>query len=71
MNMTEKKLEPMLKEIIALLEERGYDPKAQIHAYLVTGDVTYITRYGSAREKIKQVDKKDLMDYLDVILLNL
>lgn len=71
MKMEEKELRPKLKEIIALLEERGYDPKTQIHAYLVTGDVTYITRYGSAREKIKQVDKKDLMDYLDVILLNL
>lgn len=71
MKMEEKELRPKLKEIIALLEERGYDPKTQIHAYLVTGDVTYITRYGGAREKIKQVDKKDLMDYLDVILLNL
>lgn len=53
----------MLKEIIALLEERGYDPKAQIHAYLVTGDSSYITRYGGAREKIKRVDKNALYFY--------
>ena len=65
MNMQEKELEPMLKEIIALLEERGYDPKAQIHAYLATGDASYITRYGGAREKIKRVDKKDLSCYAD------
>ncbi len=71
MKMKEKEFEPKLKEIIALLEERGYDPKVQIYAYLVTGDVTYITRYGGARQKIKQLEKKNLMDYLDVILLNL
>ncbi len=71
MKMEKKELRPKLKEIIALLEERGYEPKMQIHAYLMTGDASYITRYGGAREKIKQVDKKDLMGYLDIILLNL
>ena len=65
MKMEEKELRPKLKEIIALLEERGYDPKTQIHAYLVTGDVSYITRYGGAREKIKQVDQKELSSYAD------
>lgn len=40
-------------------------PKMQIHAYLMTGDASYITRYGGAREKIKQVDKKDLSYYAD------
>lgn len=65
MKMEEKELRPKLKEIIALLEERGYDPKTQIHAYLVTGDVTYITRYGGAREKIKRVDQKELSSYAD------
>ena len=65
MKMEEKELRPKLKEIIALLEERGYDPKTQIHAYLVTGDVTYITRYGGAREKIKLVDQKELSSYAD------
>lgn len=63
--MKEKELELKLKEIIALLEEKGYDPKVQIHAYLATGDVTYITRYGGAREEIKQLDKKELSCYAD------
>ncbi len=65
MNMIEKELKPRLKEIIALLEERGYDPKAQIHAYLATGDVTYITRHGGAREKIKQIEREYLSSYAD------
>ena len=65
MSMKEKELESKLKEIIALLEERGYDPKVQIHAYLVTGDVAYITRHGGARQKIKQIDKNELSCYAD------
>lgn len=56
--MEVKELEPKLKEVITLLEERGYNSKAQIYAYLATGDASYITRYGGAREKIKRVDKK-------------
>ena len=65
MEMKEKKRKPKLKEIIALLEEKGYNPKLQIRAYLLTGDAAYITRHGGAREKIKQIDKNELSCYAD------
>ena len=63
--MRKIELDPKLQQMIALLEESGYDPKAQIHAYLVTGDVAYITRHGGAREKIKQCEKRKLSYYIE------
>ena len=54
-----------LKEIITLLEEKGYDPIAQLTGYIELGSDDYITRYGGAREKIKQIDKEVIILYLE------
>ena len=53
-----------LKEIITLLEEKGYDPIAQLTGYIEIGSDDYITRYGGAREKIKEIDKSVILKYL-------
>ena len=49
--------EERLNEIITLLEEKGYDPIAQLTGYIEIGSDDYITRHGGAREKIKEIDK--------------
>lgn len=54
-----------LKEIVAALESGGYDPKAQITGYLQTGDESYITRRGDARQKIALLDKEQLRRYIE------
>lgn len=54
-----------LKEIVAALESGGYDPKAQITGYLQTGDESYITRRGDARQKIALLDKEQLRQYIE------
>ena len=59
--------EERLNEIITLLEEKGYDPIAQLTGYIEIGSDDYITRHGGAREKIKEIDKDVIRDY---ILLN-
>lgn len=55
-----------LNEIIMLMEERGYDPIAQLTGYLEIGSDDYITRHGNAREKIKMIDKEVIKKYIEV-----
>ena len=54
-----------LNEIIMLMEERGYDPIAQLTGYLEIGSDDYITRHGNAREKIKEIDKEVIKKYIE------
>lgn len=54
-----------LNEIIMLMEERGYDPIAQLTGYLEIGSDDYITRHGNAREKIKAIDKEVIKKYIE------
>ena len=54
-----------LKEIITLLEEKGYDPVAQLTGYLNENQEDYITRHGNAREKIKAIDKDVIKSYIE------
>ena len=53
-----------LNEIIKLLEEKGYDPVAQLTGYIEIGSDDYITRHGGAREKIKEIDIEMIKDYI-------
>ena len=57
--------EGRLKEIIKLLEEKDYDPVAQLTGYIEIGSDDYITRHGGAREKIKEIDKETIVSYLE------
>jgi len=57
--------EERLKEIITLMEEKGYDPKTQLKGYIELDNDTYITRHGGAREKIKEIDKGIITAYID------
>ena len=56
--------EEKLKEIITLLEEKDYDSVAQLTGYIEIGSNDYITRHGGAREKIKEIDKSVILEYL-------
>ena len=53
-----------LKEVTTLLEEKGYDPVAQLTGYIEIGSDDYITRHGGAREKIKEIDIEMIKDYI-------
>lgn len=56
--------EERLKEIITLLEEKDYDPVAQLTGYVEIGRDDYITRHGGARDKIKEIEKSVIKEYL-------
>ena len=50
--------------VIAALSDAGYDPYAQLTGYLQTGDETFITRNGNARELIKTLDRDKIERYV-------
>lgn len=55
--MTDEQCLDLLQEIIRALRIQGYDPHAQIMGYLETGDLTCITRYNGAREKMQKIGR--------------
>lgn len=51
--------------IVSALEERGYDPYAQLLGYLKEDNVAYITSYKGARLLITTLNKNDIKNYID------
>ena len=56
-----------LKDVVEILEERGYNPINQIVGYLMSGDPGYISSHKEARNKITKTDRAKL---IEVILKN-
>lgn len=67
MTKTEKR---QLDTIATLLKEAGYDPYTQIYGYYITGEDSYITRTGDAREKIKLLGTDVIREFLDQLDLS-
>lgn len=53
-----------LKEVVSVLEERGYNPINQIVGYLMSGDPGYISSHKEARNKITKFDRTKLLEVL-------
>ena len=53
-----------LKEVIQILEDRGYNPINQIVGYLMSGDPGYISSHKEARNKILQFDRTKILEVL-------
>ncbi len=53
-----------LKEVITILEERGYNPINQIVGYLMSGDPGYITNHKEARNRLTKIDRDKLLGIL-------
>ena len=58
-NMRAKEI---LKEVYQALVEKGYNPINQIVGYILSGDPTYITSYKDARNKIRQIERDELLE---------
>lgn len=57
-------IEKTIKEVVEILEERGYNAKNQIIGYLISGDPGYISSYKEARNKIMQFDRTKFLEIL-------
>ena len=56
------KAQEILKEVYEALVEKGYNPINQIVGYILSGDPTYITSHNDARNKIRQVERDELLE---------
>ena len=52
----------VLKEVYEALVEKGYNPINQIVGYILSGDPTYITSYNDARNKIRTIERDELLE---------
>ena len=55
-------IEQTLKEVVSILEERGYNPINQIVGYLISGDPGYISSHKEARSKIIKFDRTKILE---------
>ena len=62
--MEQAEFDKRISEITSALSAAGYDPCAQLTGFLQTGDETYITRKGNARELIRTLDKEMIARYI-------
>lgn len=53
-----------IKNVMKILEERGYNSTNQIVGYLMSGDPGYITSYKDARKMITEIDRSKLLEVL-------
>ena len=54
----------ILKEVYEALSEKGYNPINQLVGYILSGDPTYITSYNNARNKIRSIERDELLEKL-------
>ena len=53
-----------MDQIVKALKDAGYDPYMQLYGYLETGDDTYITRKGNARDEIGELDQEMVREFM-------
>ena len=56
------KTKEILKDVYESLSEKGYNPINQIVGYILSGDPTYITSYNDARNKIRTIERDELLE---------
>ena len=56
------KVKEILKGVYDALVEKGYNPINQIVGYILSGDPTYITSYNDARNKIRLIERDELLE---------
>lgn len=58
------KTKEVLREVYEALVEKGYNPINQIVGYILSGDPTYITSHKDARNKIRTIERDELLEKL-------
>lgn len=52
----------IMKKVYESLVEKGYNPINQIVGYILSGDPTYITSHNDARNKIRAIERDELLE---------
>lgn len=54
----------ILTDVYIALEDKGYHPINQIVGYIMSGDPTYITSHNGARNKIRKLERDEILEEL-------
>ena len=54
----------ILQHVYQALLAKGYDPVAQLTGFVMTGDPTYITSHGNARNLITRLERDEVLEEL-------
>lgn len=54
----------ILRHVYSALQEKGYDPVAQLTGFILTGEPTYITSHNAARSLICRVERDEILEEL-------
>lgn len=57
-------IEKTIREVIEILDDRGYNPINQIVGYLMSGDPGYISSHKEARNKLTKFDRTKIIEVL-------
>lgn len=60
----EQEVKQVMLQVHASLEEKGYNPINQIVGYLLSGDPAYIPRHKDARNKIRKLERDEIIEEL-------
>lgn len=60
----ESKAENVIKHACQAMKEKGYNPINQLVGYLISGDPTYVTSHKDARNKIRSLERDDVLEEL-------
>lgn len=63
---TDRKVEAskIMTQVMAALEEKGYNPINQMVGYFISGDPTYITNHQGARAIIRKMERDELLEVI-------
>ena len=54
----------ILQHVYCALQDKGYDPFAQLTGFILTGDPTYITSHNNARSLICRLERDEILEEL-------
>jgi uncharacterized protein (UPF0297 family) len=63
-NLEKSSTREILMDVYMALQEKGYNPINQIVGYIMSGDPTYITSHNGARNKIRKLERDDILEEL-------
>jgi uncharacterized protein (UPF0297 family) len=61
-NEKNEKIREVIDTVYSALKDKGYNPIYHIVGYILSGDPTYITNHQNARNKIKQLDRDEMLE---------
>jgi len=60
----ENKAREVIRDVCRAMAEKGYTPINQLVGYLLSGDPAYVTSHNDARNKIRKLERDEVLEEL-------